>query len=459
MHLLPGTQSKKAFELKPVSQLVRKGWGYARSSAAMVVGLRVAGAAFTYLNVVLLARWLNITDYGIFTLIISTVTLGGFVTRFGSDIAIVRFLGIYREKGEASLAEGAVRAALNFTLVASLIIAVIATVVYFAVPGLTDRPWLYAAAAFLLYPAFTQNEVLSAILRSFGVNFAALAPKDILWRGSLLVLALFGIWKGYESGTTLRLVIVGSGLVITALCAWQHVLQRRVRARFGAVSEAPAYDFKAWRASVVPLWLLLIARNLFRTADVLLVGALLSVRDAGIYFAVSRTAELLGFFLSSLNLLVGPAVSRGHAKGDTASVQHKLDQVSLFLIASTLSAELVLIVAGPWILGFMGPEFRDAYIPLLILSAGQCFNVFVGSSGVVLNMTGHEKANARILVTTLVFSLGLMALLASRYGLMGAAIASTVGMMTWNLGLWAAVRRLTPYDPSWLGVLSLIKRK
>ncbi|RKF15976.1 hypothetical protein D6851_17175 [Altericroceibacterium spongiae] len=423
--------------------------------AILVVGLRILGAIFTYLNVILLARWLDGTDYGIFTLILSTATLAGFVTRFGTEIAIVRFLGMYRAQGKPALAEGVVRTSLKITLVASLIVALVFTLVVSSTSELSDRLWLYSIAAFLLYPAFTQNEVLSAILRSFGVNFAALAPKDILWRGSLLALAISGIWAGLTSPDVLMLVIAGSGIVITLLCFWQFLLQKRVRSQFAMAALKPEYDIPTWRKSALPLWFLLIARNLARTADVLIVGALLSVREAGIYFAVSRTAELLGFFLSSLNLLVGPAVARGHAKNDIQGVQRTLSLAALFLFVSTLGGMIVIAVFGKWILNVMGSEFANAYVPLIIMSVGQCINVFTGSSGVILNMTGNEAANMRILVSTMIFSLVLLAILATSYGLLGAAWASAIGMTTWNLGLWLAAKRLTPYEPSWIGIFKL----
>lgn len=428
------------------------------SKGMSVVGIRLAAAALAYAVVLFMARWLGPTDYGHFTLILSGVTLAAVIVKLGADVGVVRFLGIYRTHKTPALAEGLVQVSLRIVGRLCLGVALVVCLVLALWPGLTDRPLAYAAAAVLLFPAFALTDILSGVLRSYGTTFSALTPKDVFWRIAILGVGWLTTLLILPEGAALAFVVGGSGLALSLMAIGQFVLQRRLRVSLDGPVPKPETDMPAWRESARHLWVLLVSRNLFRTADVILVGALLSVASAGAYFAASRTAELLGFMLAALNMIVGPMVSRGNASGNHVGTQRKLSLVALFLLVTTVVLELAFILFGKQLLGIMDPSFVAAYPALLILSVGQCANVLAGSAGVVLNMTGHEKQNARILLTTVPITLILLSLLTPLYGLNGAASASAIGMVIWNARLWYAARTLTPYDPSALGILRLRKR-
>ncbi len=428
------------------------------SKGISVVGIRLAAAALAYGVVVFMARWLGPTDYGHFTLILSGITLAAVIVKLGADVGIIRFLGIYRAQKTPALAEGLVQVTLRlvgwFCLSAVLGVCVILAIW----PELTDRPLAYALAAILVFPAFVLTDILGAVLRSYGTTFGALMPKDIFWRATILGTGWLTTFLILPEGGALAFVLAGSGLALSLMVLWQYRAQHRLRMLIEGPVRALETDMVAWRESMRHLWVLLVSRNLFRTADVLLVGTLLSVTSAGAYFAASRSAEMLGFVLAALNMIVGPMVSRGTAAGDYDGTQRKLSLIALFLLASTIVLELSLIMFGRQLLAIMDPSFVTAYPALLILSVGQCANALAGSAGVVLNMTGHEQQNARVLLSTAPITLGLLAVLTPLYGLSGTAAASTAGMIIWNGRLWHAARTLTPYDPSVFGILRLKKR-
>ena len=50
------------------------------------------------------------------------------------------------------------------------------------------------------------------------------------------------------------------------------------------------------------------------------------------------------------------------------------------------------------ILGFFGGQFITATTSLIILAFGQFFNSITGPSGIILNMTGHEKVSRNIIL-------------------------------------------------------------
>jgi len=68
-------------------------------------------------------------------------------------------------------------------------------------------------------------------------------------------------------------------------------------------------------------------------------------------------------------------------------------------------------------------------------------NAACGSVGFLLNMTGHETETAKVIGTAAVFNVVMNLLLAPRFGLQGAAVATAVTFLLWNALLWRFAAR------------------
>ena len=432
---------------------MRDGLARFGARALLVMALRAAAAVLAYAVVVLFSRWLTVEDYGHYATIMSGVTLGAVLCRFGTDVAILRFLGEYRAAGRPDLANGAIEMAQRAVLGAGLMLGLVAVVVI-VLRGDVAQPIAYGVGAMLILPAFAMSDLQGAILRARGRIFAAIAPRDLIWRAVAIVVGVVFIGLGYGSRNwLLPALLLTSGAVLGGLVVGQYRLQSRLRP-----PEAPTRDFARWRRSAGAIWLSQIARVSFRTVDVLMVSFMLSIEAAGLYFIASRTAELMGFLLAALNLVVGPAIAKSHAAGEIGVLRRRLALVSLILVATGLPVLGICLFAGEWILALAGSQVITAAPALAILALGQFANLAAGSAGITLNMTGHEGLNARILIGTAFGTLILLAVLTPTWGMIGAATASSIGMTISNGLIWRAVRRHTPYDPSLLGIRYLWRR-
>ena len=68
----------------------------------------------------------------------------------------------------------------------------------------------------------------------------------------------------------------------------------------------------------------------------------------------------------------------------------------------------------------------------------------MGPVGLLLNMTGHERETAKGVAISAVLNMVLNFLLIPRWGITGAAVATTVSMIAWNLLLaWQVNTKLT----------------
>jgi O-antigen/teichoic acid export membrane protein len=79
---------------------------------------------------------------------------------------------------------------------------------------------------------------------------------------------------------------------------------------------------------------------------------------------------------------------------------------------------------------------------LLILAGGQLINALAGSVGLLMAMTGHQVESSIVLAVSAGLNVGLNYLLIPRYGLVGAALATGISTVVWNVTLAVRVRRL-----------------
>jgi O-antigen/teichoic acid export membrane protein len=70
---------------------------------------------------------------------------------------------------------------------------------------------------------------------------------------------------------------------------------------------------------------------------------------------------------------------------------------------------------------------------LMILTVGQFVNAAAGSVGYILQMTGHQKFHQNVILIGTIMNITLNWILIPVYGLVGAAIASAIGMIFWNV--------------------------
>ena len=94
-----------------------------------------------------------------------------------------------------------------------------------------------------------------------------------------------------------------------------------------------------------------------------------------------------------------------------------------------------------WLLSLFGAGFVAGSGALLITTFGKLIGVFSGSTGNLLNMTGHQKDFRNIMTAATLLNIVLCMVLIPLYGLMGSAIASSAFIASWNIACVVYIRR------------------
>jgi O-antigen/teichoic acid export membrane protein len=182
--------------------------------------------------------------------------------------------------------------------------------------------------------------------------------------------------------------------------------------------------------------------------DQILVLEINGARAAGLYAAVYRILEQLGFFPLTVSMTLLPLVSAAHPV-DPLRVRRLFQVTTDYLAMGSLPAlGFALVAAEPVITLIFGQEFADAAPALPILMGAFvmiCFGYLSGNMVVVLNLQRRFLINA---VIGLVLNVTLNLVLLPRYGFIAAAWA-TLATEIVVVGLtWRVVLRALGFRPS-----------
>ncbi|MDZ7736301.1 MAG: polysaccharide biosynthesis C-terminal domain-containing protein [Gammaproteobacteria bacterium] len=178
--------------------------------------------------------------------------------------------------------------------------------------------------------------------------------------------------------------------------------------------------------------------------DTLMIGVLKSASETGIYHVVSQIAMLVAFMLTAINMVIAPHIARFYESGEFIKLQELVSGGARVAILGAIPFMLVFIFFGYGILAIVfGNEFTTGYTALWILCLGQFFNVAMGSVGLILNMTGHAWYSSAGVAIAALANIVLNALLIPPFGMIGAAVATAISLLIWNILLCWWVYRLT----------------
>lgn len=407
-------------------------------SAGMTAGLKVAATLIAFGASLIYARALGPHGYGLYAYVLAWVALLTIPASLGLPQYLVREGAKFPDSIRWLCRWGDKRILLSggaATILMSLAV---------FLPQAAGAGWLFVIAAPLpLLNSLTA--VRSALLRARGCIARSQWPVLILAPTAALA-ALAVLWA--LKGTLSPVEVVGamSGAALLPLLVNQFQL-RFVSAEFIQQS-APV----RLRAALPFMWLggLYLVNS---RADLIMLGALKGAHDAGIYAVSTRAAMLVTFFLSASNLTVAPHIARLYQEKNNALLQRLLSSSGRRVIALSLPLALLFILGARQLLAYVyGHDFTEGAVALQLLSGAQLVNVIAGPTGTILNMTGHEKLSAIGLGVSVIINVILNFALIPAYGVEGAAVATAVSILVWNVLLWRLVRQRLGLRPSGIGL-------
>ncbi len=427
------------------------------SGALAVMLVKVTGAGLKYGVEIAYARWMGPAEYGALAYAVGWAELLSIPASLGLVTASLRFVPQYAARGAHGRLRGYLARGQQLALAGGVAVALPAMALAWALAPAAARGPLVVGLACTVPLALVR--VQSAMLR----GFKRVATSYV---GLLVVAPAGGLAAAYAlataTGARPSLAATSAlGGVLVAVVAGQALALRAAMPRAARYAEA-APQTRRWLAVAWPLLVVSGFTVLLDRADLLMVGALEGVADAGRYNAATRTARLISFLLTALSAMAVPLMSEAWAAGDRTRLEGVMRTVIGWVFWPSLALSVALIAFGKAVLGLFGDGFAAAYGALVLLTLGQLANAATGPVVYLLGITGHERLTARLSVGAAVFNLAANVVLIRALGFVGAAWATALTMAAWNLGaaywvrrrvgvsvfrVWAQMLRLAPAPP------------
>jgi O-antigen/teichoic acid export membrane protein len=411
----------------------------AQRDAVTAFTVRVASAGILYLSQVVLARWMGGYEYGIYVFVWTWVLVLSGLSHLGLPTAMIRLLPEYLQRGEHGLLRGLLLGGRAVAVLAGTAVACAALALLWLIGDrLNSHYVLPVYLALACVPLCALSDVQDGIGRGRGWMMVGLMPpyilRPLLLLGCMTAAHLLGLPT--EAGTA-----AGAAVVATWVAALVQMLL--VERRFGREIDKPSrrYDCKRWFRVALPLMAIAVCDIALQNADVLIVSAYLSPTEVGMYFAAAKTMSLIMFIHYAVGSAVANHFSALKARGDHESLEALVRDAVNWTFWPSLIAAVAILALGKPLLWLFSPQYTAAYPVMFVLAIGFLARASMGPAEFILNMLGEQQLCALVLVVSAVLDVALSFALVPVFGMLGAAVATSVALITAAVMNYAVARR------------------
>ena len=400
---------------------------------------RLSGLGLIFLLQVMLARLMGPSNYGDYTVIITTVNLLLVLSVFGFDSSILRFLPSFIAKKDYSSANGFVRFSYRMITILSILCSI--GLFIFLLTKAKKNNIAFSEGLFwgvLLIPFLAFVYQASAVLRSLNKIKTSLLSVYFLFP------VLMGLTCLYYYYSNNRLTVDAAMLInlgcSAAICIFINRRARKVL-KEQAPSENLTFESRKWISVSSILFLTTAFDLLLRQSDILMVSYFLGNTKAGYYSVAAKLALLASLGLSVADYVFMPKIAALFESRQLMKLQQFVRNSSLQILSITLPVVFLLFLGGKWILGFFGNAFSFSYVPLIILLCGQVINAMTGMVGGLMSMTGYQKTFFAFYFFAFIIQFTLNIILIPIFDIVGAAIGSSLAMIFLNICAYIFVKK------------------
>jgi O-antigen/teichoic acid export membrane protein len=317
------------------------------------------------------------------------------------------------------------RRALAKILIALVVFSVGGAVLHAVAPN----PWLWTAAPIGMFLLVSQTAQVPLRAHS---RIGVVALSLIVDRLVGMVVLFAGMLLGADGAASLWLALVCGSIGGTLLLVSQMPGRRRLLV-------APELTGHPWRGS--GFYGLSSVAVTSQALDLAIMSAVAGPTAAGIYGAVNRWTQPMQLAVSAFASAAVPVVARAQS-WSTAWPQVRK---ALWLPVAAVVACVVVIMGAPLFVDVLvGDAYAESATVLRILAVGTLFAIGNQPLAVFLQSLGRDKAVSFITLPVVAVQLLLVAVLASVYGAMGAALAFVAVQASMFLLLLLLARTATP---------------
>lgn len=412
------------------------------TSGGIVLVGTVVHLGLGFLARVLIARDLGRVSYGAVSLGVTLLTTVSLLVLVGMDTGVGRYLPRYdTPAGKRSVLVAAFQIVVPTAVVAGLLMVVAATPL--AVHVFDDRSVGPILRVFgLTVPLAAVVYLTVGSVRGMQDSLPRVYIKNLALPLARFLLIAAVLLAGFRS-VGVAWAYAGAYAVATVISL--YYLVRHTPLFEGLETESLHRELLAFSA---PFTVTATMLMLFQNIDVLMLGALATTGEVGVYTAVYPLATLLTSVLTSFGFLFMPVLSDLHAEERREQMRRTFEVVSKWVLLATLPVFLLFVTFPGTVIGLtFGPEYTDGGLALSVLVVGFGLHAVAGLAGKALTAMGRSRTIMYDTVLVAVVNVALNLVLIPRYGVLGAAFATTAGYVVMDALYLAQLHRALGVHP------------
>ena len=182
-------------------------------------------------------------------------------------------------------------------------------------------------------------------------------------------------------------------------------------------------------------------------ADTIMLGMMAGTHETGLYAVAFRLAIFIGLPCQMICWVVLSPFARAYHAGDKILQQRYITEGVHLGLAGGAVLMALFWLAGEFLLGLFGDEFKQAYPILIIIAAGMLIDVAFGLSATVMMMGDQQKRYQNILMMAVILNIALNMVAIPLYGALGAAGVTVLTQIFKQILMSGSVLRLTALNP------------
>jgi len=422
--------------------------------SAMSFGIKVLTVIIGLIVNLLVAKYYGAEIVGTLALVTSLMAIAGMVSLLGMDVSVLRFVPPLLEKKEYFSIYKIIKTSFLFVVFLSMVISLS----------------IYMFSDFIAVTIFKKENLVALIeLVSFFIVFQVSGKFSLSTIRALKNIKLFLALQFLPSVLNLIILLVvtfffyalynpiysqlASQSIVALISIW---FLKKYLSKYEKKSYQKNTSLKEIILTSFPMFLTTVMQMVVLQTDVVMLSSMSTLGNVGIYSIVMKLALLSSFIITSINTIIAPKFSELYYNDNINELKNVSKKSTKLIFYATLPISIILIVFGEELLRIFGEGFRVGSFALVMLAIGQLVNAMSGSVGYFLNMTGHEKTLNKIVLLGAISNIILNILFIPEYGINGAAFASMISMILWNIIASVYVKKQFGF---YIGYIPLISNK
>lgn len=395
----------------------------------------IVSAVVSIIYIPLLLSTIGKNEYGLYQLIGSIIAY--FSTMYSSiNASVMKYYTEYLIKEDYKKMENTLAISKRIFIFISIIIVIIAIPISYAFKSsfsanLTDNE---IKESMFMFKIMILN--ILVYLNSSIYSASILAHEKFIFRKILDLavtilqpISVLCLIKEYPRASTIVIIQLLLNIISLFICMYYSKNRLKVKVEYHYKDINLIKGIFSLSSSVL---LISIADQIFWKTDQIILG---SMYGTGIVAEYAIGAQFNSLFISAgvvITSVIVPMMTRIN-QSENSSVElsnsfSKIGRYQAYLVLLMLTG--VILFGKEFIIIIAGPDFLSAYVVALLLMVPYSIDLIQSSGNVILLVKNKNWYKAVILFTSSIINVGLTYIFAKRFGMYGAAFATTISIVT-----------------------------